>query len=176
MVNPQAMAKQSKNITKNIDVSELLSDLKKGFIADMPARLDEMESIILAMEQDIGFIDNYESLYRHAHSLKGTAGSYGLHIITSICHALEDALIEVGRNNERFNEYGIDYWLKYIDLIRLLLDDINNGKDNFSGYELELKTLQSIHASGDTCQLQCLVVSSSSIYESCWPLHSVKIE
>ena len=93
------MTSPAKTNTNNIDVSELLADLKKGFVADIPVRLDDMESIILSMERGVSFIDNYEGLYRHAHSLKGSAGSYGLHIITSICHAMEDALNEVGRDN-----------------------------------------------------------------------------
>ena len=160
------MTSPAKTNTNNIDVSELLADLKKGFVADIPVRLDDMESIILSMERGVAFIDNYEGLYRHAHSLKGSAGSYGLHIITSICHAMEDALNEVGRDNNRFNEYGADYWLKYIDLIRLVLAEINKGRDNFVTYEDALKKLQSVQPGGEQYHLHCLVVTASSLYEN----------
>ncbi len=160
------MTDATKNNSNNIDVSGLLADLKRGFLADIPVRLGEMESLILAMERDEAFSDNYESLYRHTHSLKGSAGSYGLHIITSICHALEDVLNEVGRDNGRFNDYGADYWLKYIDLIRLVLEEINKGKDNFVSFEAELSKLQSVQPGGDQYHLHCLVVTSSSLYEN----------
>ena len=153
----------------NIDISELLADLKKGFITDIPVRLDEMESIILAMEKAENFTENYEALYRHAHSLKGSAGTYGLHIITSICHALEDVLNEVGRDNNYFAKYGADYWLQYIDLIRAVLASISKDNHNFEKFENDLKALQSITPAGKSFQLHCLVVSSSSIYENMLP-------
>lgn len=160
------MTSQSNNNPNDIDIPELLSDLKKGFIADIPSRLDKMESIILAMEGEDSFIEDYENLYRHAHSLKGSAGSYGLHIITSICHALEDALNEIGRKSARFHEYGTDYWLRYIDLIRLVLAEISKGGENFSAFEEELNRLQSIQPDGEHYQMHCLVIASSSLYES----------
>lgn len=160
------MTNNSPNSQQNVDINELLSELKKGFISDMPVRLDEMESLVLAMEKGGTFQDNYESLYRHAHSLKGSAGSYGLHIITSICHALEDALNESRGNSERFLKFGIDYWLEYIDLIRLVLDDLTLGSNDLSKHEKQLNRLQSKHISGGNYQTHCLVVTSSSVYEN----------
>lgn len=160
------MTINSQNKQKNIDINNLLADLKKGFISDMPNRLDEMESLILVMEKTASFQDNYENLYRHAHSLKGAAGSYGLHFVTSICHALEDALNETKGDSSLFLQFGIDYWLEYIDLMRLVLDDLNIGKDNLSKHEKQLNNLQSKHISGGNYQTQCLVITSSSVYEN----------
>lgn len=154
------------NKQANIDITDLLSELKKGFISDMPVRLDEMESLILAMEKNESFQDDYENFYRNTHSLKGAAGSYGLHIITSICHALEDALNESKGNSALFLQFGVDYWLDYIDLMRLVLADLNIGKDNLSKHEEQLNKLQSKHISGGSYQTHCLVVTSSSVYEN----------
>lgn len=155
-----------KNNTENTELSRLLADLKKSFVADIPHRLDEMESLILSMEQNLNYTENYESLYRHTHSLKGSAGSYGIHIITSICHAMEDVLNEVGNDTEFFKRYGIDYWLNYIDLIRDVLNDINKGDGQLSKYEDRLKKIQSIKPGGKSYQIHCLVVTSSIIYSN----------
>jgi len=56
-----------------------------------------------------------EALYRATHSLKGTAGTYGLGQISNICHNLEDcfALYRDGDSGR-----GVDIWLQYVDLLR----------------------------------------------------------
>lgn len=157
-------------VNKNdIDISELIQELKKGFIIELPERLENMESHILSMENGQNFIENYENLYRQAHSLKGLAGTYGLDIITSICHALEDALHEVGHNSDKFNQYGGSYWLKYIDLVREVLTEIESDSGDLSGFDQKLSELQTIQPGGDTCQLHCFVVTSSNLYESLFP-------
>ena len=159
------MTNTSPKRQQNVDINDLLEDLKKGFISEIPVRLDDMESLILTMEDGDAFQDKYENLYRHVHSLKGSAGSYGLHIITSICHAMEDVLNETKGNKTLFLQFGIDYWLEYIDLIRIVLDDLNGGRDNLTRHEEQLNQLQSKHISGGNYQAQCLVVTSSSLYE-----------
>ena len=160
------MSKHSINHQQDIDINVLLADLKKGFISDMPVRLDEMESLILMLENEQSFHENYENLYRHTHSLKGTAGSYGLHLITSICHSLEDALNETKGGYKAFLQFGIDYWLEYIDLMRLVLADLNAGKENLSKHEEQLRKLQSKHIGGGNFHAHCLVVTNSSVYEN----------
>ncbi|MDH5445960.1 MAG: Hpt domain-containing protein [Gammaproteobacteria bacterium] len=157
------------NTTNNNDITELLAELKKGFVADIPEKLDAMESLILLMEQNEEFSENYEALYRLVHSLKGTAGTYGLHFITSVCHVMEDILNEVGKNSENFNQYGGTYWLSYIDLLRTILSDLEKSQDNFSAYEGVLNKLQSTTPSGSRYEYQCMVVTTSGLYESLIP-------
>jgi len=151
---------------QDIDLNDLLTELKNTFVSEMPVRLDDMESLLLAMESSNNFQEKYENIYRHAHSLKGSAGSYGLHFITSICHAMEDALHDTKGSSERFLQYGVDYWLEYIDLIRQVLDDVNSGDNRSSEHEKKLASLQTKHISGGTYQTHCLVVTSSSVFEN----------
>ena len=153
------MTINSQNPPQNIDINDLLAELKKGFIAEIPARLDDMESLVLDMEKNESFQEHYENVYRHAHSLKGSAGSYGLHFITSVCHAMEDALNETKGNNALFLQFGIDYWLEYIDLMRLVLSDLSAGNDSLSKHEEKLDKLQSKHIGGGNYQAHCLVVT-----------------
>lgn len=161
------MSEKSKS--SNLAVSALLEDLKKGFIADIPDKLDSMESIILSMEKGIEFSDNYEKLYRQTHSLKGSAGSYGLHFITSICHSMEDSLHEVDKKQNIFDQYGGAYWLKYIDLLRAVLGELENGSEKLDLFEQQLSLLQSIRPGGHSYQLHCLVVTTSALYTSLFP-------
>ena len=159
------MSDKSKNNPDAVDVEKLLNELKASFINELPQRLNNLESIILDSNDPEVFHEQYETIYREAHSLKGLGGSYGLHIMSGICHAMEDELSAIQGKYELFKQYGIDYWLKYIDLIRSVIDYINDKNDDFGPIEVELKQLQSTRLDGSVSKLHCLVVASSTVYE-----------
>ena len=159
------MTDKSKNKPDAVNVEKLINELKNSFISELPQRLDNLESIILDSHDPDVFREQYETIYREAHSLKGLGGSYGIHIMSSICHAMEDELSAIQGKHELFKQYGIDYWLKYIDLIRKVIDYINAQNEDFSAIEDELKQLQSTRPDGSVSKLHCLVVSASTMYE-----------
>ena len=159
------MSKQSNCKPDSVDIDKLINELKVSFINELPQRLDNLESIILDANNPELFHDQYETIYREIHSLKGLGGSYGIHIITSICHAMEDELSTIQGKFELYTQYGIDYWLKYIDLIRTVVEFINTNNSNFESIEHELKQLQSTKPDGSISKSHCLVVASSTIYE-----------
>ena len=159
------MSDQSNNKPDAVDVEKLVNELKASFINELPQRLDNLEAIILDSNDPDIFHEQYETIYREAHSLKGLGGSYGIHIMSSICHAMEDELSAIQGKHELFKKYGIDYWLKYIDLIRTVIDYISDKNDDFALIEDELKQLQSTRLDGSISKLHCLVVASSTVYE-----------
>lgn len=95
----------------------VLQELRQGFLLDLPGRLDEIENLILALPQRSVFAEKFSVLLREIHSIKGIAGTYRIHVITSICHSLEDRL-NCSMDVEDVSELPINNWLKYIDLIR----------------------------------------------------------
>ena len=159
------MTDQSKNKPDSIDVEKLINELKASFINELPQRLNNLESIILDSDEPNVFREQYETIYREAHSLKGLGGSYGIHIISSICHAMEDELSAIQGKHELFKQYGIDYWLKYIDLMRTVVEYLHDNHDNFEDIEHDLKQLQSTKLDGSISKSHCLVVASSTLYE-----------
>ncbi len=99
-------------------VQVLLQQLKQNYILEMPDRLDKLEHLVLALERD-GFSDElFHELYRQVHSLKGSGGTYGLHVLTNICHPFEDFLSMVGNENDLPNAGFANVALAYLDLLR----------------------------------------------------------
>ena len=58
-------------------------------------RLDGMVEILLALESGPAPADALNSLFRHAHSIKGSAGMVGVSEAQLIARALEDVLEDV---------------------------------------------------------------------------------
>jgi len=76
-------------------MSEPDAELVEAFHSEVAHRLDEMEAALLAIEsghEGAGMID---SLFRNVHTIKGTAGMFGLDDVTAVAHAVEDVLAVV---------------------------------------------------------------------------------
>jgi two-component system chemotaxis sensor kinase CheA len=63
-------------------------------------RLDAMVSTLLQVEAGAGDPESVRELFRHAHSLKGTAGMVGLEPIAQVARSIEDVLAEARASGE----------------------------------------------------------------------------
>ncbi|MEN9866845.1 MAG: hypothetical protein RL748_2435 [Pseudomonadota bacterium] len=122
-------------------IQALLSQLKQNYIAELPDRFDQMEAIVLQIENDGFNWDAYHELYRLVHSLKGSGGTYGLQIIGSICHPLEDYLNTLNeKSGLRQAEFG-NIVLSYIDLLRDVGNRLHNRQSTFHDIDAVLTKL-----------------------------------
>ncbi|MDH5765295.1 MAG: Hpt domain-containing protein [Gammaproteobacteria bacterium] len=94
-------------------VQVMLEQLKNEFLAELPARTEEIEQLILGLNAN----DNYEEIYRQVHSLKGTGGTHGIPIISIICHELENFIEKEHSLGELNSDQSIDHCLLFIDLL-----------------------------------------------------------
>ncbi len=62
------------------------------YIAESRALLQEMEDALLGLEQDPSDADLIGALFRSAHTIKGSAGLFGLDAIVSFTHVIENLL------------------------------------------------------------------------------------
>lgn len=105
------------------DLESALSRLKQDFIESSLEKLDEIDEIIDNIYNERGNRgDQFFQLQRDVHSIKGSAGTHGMHLLTLVAHRLEDFLEAAQRLNK-------DQWRSvqiYIDEMRVLVD---LGKD-----------------------------------------------
>jgi len=127
------------NTSKN-SMEIMLRALRDDYLADLPARFQEMETEILALEEHVLYKENFESLFRNVHSIKGSAGTHGLFILTRICHRLEDYLTS-HKQNSVLNHSEVSHLLKFIDLLAATRDLILNGVETFTEVEKKLEDL-----------------------------------
>jgi HPt (histidine-containing phosphotransfer) domain-containing protein len=135
------------------DINALLKKLREEYLENLPARLDEMETQVLALRNKSD-AETLQTLYRDVHSTKGSAGTHGVLIITSICHQFEDELGEKSAGKETIDDDCIDNWLSYIDLIRTARERTIRGDDTSDDIEARLHELRkSVNAKSYTCLL-----------------------
>lgn len=126
----------------NVDtLQQMLLQLRLAFLEEMPEKLDRLENILLEIEKNGADKEIYNEFYRTVHSLKGSGGTHGLHILTTICHQLED-LLNTTQGGEKFPPALANTSLAYVDLLRIAAEKLKSGSDNFLQIEEKLIALR----------------------------------
>jgi len=120
---------------------QMLLQLRKSFVEDMPEKLDRLENLLLEMEKGKVGSEAFNEFYRIVHSLKGSGGTHGLQIITTICHQLED-LLNTTEGGTKYTPALITTSLNYIDLLRMATRQIQAGNESFPQVETQLGKLR----------------------------------
>ncbi|MEW5757194.1 MAG: Hpt domain-containing protein [Pseudomonadota bacterium] len=123
------------------NASELLEKLKQGFLADLPDRINAIETDILGLAQSRDFSNDFHEAYRKIHSLKGAGGTHGLAILTTVCHQLEDVIGLAEGEQNKFTPELQNRLLAYVDLLRQSHALIAQGKTDFAAITDRLQQL-----------------------------------
>jgi len=145
-------------------INELLDSLKNEFLGTLPERINEIEALLLKLPID----SDVENLLRQVHSLKGSAGTHGFHIVTKVCHQMEDMMRELIDQNEIHSDQAVKHLLEYNDLLNTCYALLNNNDENFSAVD---SRLNQINLSSGNQQKKILIVEPSPLYAAM--LHSL---
>ncbi len=75
--------------------AEFNAELTEIFREEATTRLDQMDAALLAMESAEADTETIDSLFRNAHTIKGSAGMLGFQDVQALGHAVEDVLASV---------------------------------------------------------------------------------
>ncbi len=120
---------------------QMLLQLRNTFLEGLPEKLDRLENLLLEMEKNGADSEAFNEFYRIAHSLKGSGGTFGLHIITTICHQMED-LLNTTDGGTKYTPALIATSLNYVDLLRLTVEQVHAGNESFPQVEERLHKLR----------------------------------
>jgi len=139
---------------------DMLNELREAYIAGFSNHLEEMESILISLEKNTGeYKENYESLYRKAHNLKGSGGTNGFYIITNICHQFEDFISESLSVESAISPEATDIAFSYLDLLKETHGLIEEETTDFSPIVVKLEKIKSTESGS---RLRCLFVGESN--------------
>jgi len=99
-------------------VKAMLARLRADYLLDLPYNIDEIEALILSLERSGFDLEVCGELYRRIHNLKGSGGTYNLHVISDVCHPFEDLLSALLTNSGGFTPGFTAKAIAYIDLLR----------------------------------------------------------
>lgn len=86
-------------------------------------RLQALNEGLLRLESESGETALIDELFRHAHSIKGSAQMVGLDLVSRVAHGLEDALGAVRSGKLSVSPPLLDVSLQTLDLLERLLED-----------------------------------------------------
>jgi len=131
-------------MTVNMDAFQvLLKEMRKDFLAELPERCDNCDKLILTLEKAPDDREAFNELYRGIHSLKGSGGTHGFSIITSLCHQMENLLSDADAKGD-FSEAFASRALAYVDLLRQIETLAKQDGPDYSTIEVELEALRQL--------------------------------
>jgi len=126
-----------------MDIAQnLLFQLRQIYLSEIPERADELEELVLEMENSGITSDRYNDLFRRIHSLKGSGGTYGAHIITAVCHCFEDYLTASNYKDANPTPQSTKIALSFVDLLRGAAEALRDSPDDMAEVEARLKDLR----------------------------------
>ncbi len=108
-----------------MDVSQYL-DI---FIDETREHLQNLNTQILALEQDAENMDTVNEIFRAAHSLKGMAGTMGYKRMQTLTHDMENVFSEVRNGAIKVNAEMIDILFQCLDALEEYLATIQENAD-----------------------------------------------
>ena len=121
----------------------LLEGMRNDFLGELPERCDGFDALILTLEKTPDDREAFNELYRGVHSLKGSGGTHGLGIITTLCHQLENLLSETDAQ-QGFGASFATRALAYVDLLRQVESAAQQDRPDYSAIESELEALRQL--------------------------------
>lgn len=102
-------------------------ELLKDYFSESEQMVDNLESNILAIENDPNNHDAIDEIFRAAHTLKGNSATVEFSEIAHFAHTMEDLLDEVRSDHVKVTETVVDTLLTALDVIKAMLEARTNG-------------------------------------------------
>jgi two-component system chemotaxis sensor kinase CheA len=106
-----------------------LDEALKTFIIESRELLESMEASLLGIEQDPEDADLINAIFRAAHTIKGSAGLFGLDFIVSFTHVAESVLDKVRSGEIKIDPDLAAHLLESGDHIGTLVDHAANAEE-----------------------------------------------
>ncbi|MCS7186894.1 MAG: chemotaxis protein CheA [Armatimonadetes bacterium] len=109
------------------EMVELSPDELELFVSEAEENINGLENGLLRLEQE-GDTSLVAELFRHAHTLKGSAGAAGLTEMSQLGHAMENLLDQVRNGERKVTSDLIDTLLEGVDMLRAMVFSLRQNE------------------------------------------------
>ena len=106
-----------------------LSEVQDIFFEECHEGFDVLESGLLNLDSSTD-VEEINSIFRAAHSIKGGAGTFGFPEISDFTHVMETLLDEMRDGRRPIQRPAVDLLLESVDVLRGMVDAAQNSTDN----------------------------------------------
>jgi two-component system, chemotaxis family, sensor kinase CheA len=105
------------------------------FVEEAQTHLNMVEAGLLKMDEGSSDKENINNIFRSIHSIKGTAGFFGLIKIVELAHVMETLLGEVRNDKIAPSSSMVDHLLSGNDQLKSMVGDVyNSNAEDVSEY------------------------------------------
>ncbi len=116
------------------DLQEILED----FLVEAGELVEQMDQDLVELENNPEDLELLNSIFRVAHTVKGSSSFLNFDVLTELTHHMEDVLNKARRDELKITPEIMDVVLKSVDMMKELLEAIkNDGNDTDCGIEIE---------------------------------------
>jgi len=123
------------------NINDALLKMQAKYVSELPGKLDDLEDLCMAFTTGESKDVKLLALSHLVHSIKGSAGTFGVSIVSTICHRFEDRINEIKEDTPEEDRSFIDDALRYIDLIREAVGLVRENETDFTAIEEKLDGL-----------------------------------
>ncbi|MGF1742001.1 chemotaxis protein CheA [Vibrio profundum] len=106
-----------------------MEQLRKMFYEECRENLEVLEDVLLKLDPSQTDLEQINTIFRAAHSIKGGAGTFNLFDISEFTHAVE-AYLDLVRNEElQLTVESVDVLFKSVDCIMNMLEGHESGQE-----------------------------------------------
>jgi two-component system chemotaxis sensor kinase CheA len=113
-----------------------MSEFTAIFVEEAHEHLAAMEAKLLALRVDAANKEEFNDIFRAAHSIKGGSATFGLNAVTDVAHVLESLLDRLRNNELQITTEMVDALLKATDIINAQIAEYE-GKGEHDKAEAE---------------------------------------
>jgi len=118
---------------------EEMDDLLKDFIIESEELVEKLDQDLVELENRTDDLDLLNEIFRCAHTIKGSSSFLGLDKMSTVTHYAEEILNKLRKGDTAVTREIMDVLLEFVDVIKQLLEDIKNKKDDTSIDEIVKK-------------------------------------
>src|SRR5918912_1136262 len=128
---------------------EAIDEIVAEFLVESHENLDQLDSDLLALEQNPGSRELLASVFRTIHTIKGTSGFLAFHRLEKLTHVGENLLSRLRDGRIDLTEARSTALLKMVDAIRGLLAEIEaSGGEGDADHTELIATLSALLEDG----------------------------
>jgi two-component system chemotaxis sensor kinase CheA len=106
-----------------------MSQFHGVFIEESQEHLDDIERLLMALQIEHPDVEELNSIFRAAHSIKGGSGIFGFEALISVTHVMENLFDKARQGQFLFTSHVIDELLQAVDALRTLLSGYSEGAE-----------------------------------------------
>lgn len=117
----------STNQSSNAAAMELDKEMLDDFLVNADELLEQLTQSMLELESDPGNSESVESIFRAAHTIKGTAGMFGFRAIEKLTHVMENTFDRIRKGELAASPALMDGLLAALDRVRGCFESLKEG-------------------------------------------------